>query len=105
MLQAWASKFSLFDLNPRPVAELTNSLNTVMQLEQSARPLPPRMTSEVIGYWLQRIADAFQPALLGNLTFRELGQRLEERAQAWKTFETNLNVVIVSYPPNIFSSA
>ncbi|VUZ44662.1 unnamed protein product, partial [Hymenolepis diminuta] len=79
--KTWASKFSLFDHNPRPVAELTNSLNTVMQLEQSARPLPPRMTSEVIGYWLQRTADAFQPALLGNLTFRELGQRLEERAQ------------------------
>lgn len=67
-----------------------------MSLEQSARSLPRKMTSEVIGHWLQRTTDAFQSASLGDVTLQELGQRLEERVRAWKAFEINLNAVIVS---------
>lgn len=80
---------------PRPVSDLTTRLNTVMQLERSARPLPCGATSEVIGYWLQRTVDAFQPVSLGDLSLRELGRRLEERIQAWRIYETKLNEAVV----------
>ncbi|KAL5107582.1 Nesprin-1 [Taenia crassiceps] len=90
----WEEKFALSGVKPRPVSDLTSSLNTVMQLEQSARPLPCGATSEVIGYWLERTIDAFQPIPLGDLSLRELGQRLEERIQAWKIYETKLNEAV-----------
>ncbi|CDS37697.1 spectrin nuclear envelope protein [Echinococcus multilocularis] len=90
----WEEKFALSGANPSPVNDLTNRLNSVMQLEQSARPLPRGATSEVIGYWLQRTADAFHPASLDDISLRELGQRLEERIQAWKTYETKLNEAV-----------
>eukprot|EP00108_Taenia_solium_P004525 TsM_000609200 transcript=TsM_000609200 gene=TsM_000609200 len=90
----WEEKFALSGARPRSVSDLTSSLNTVMQLEQSARPLPCGATSEVIGYWLQRTVDAFQPVSLGDLSLRELGQRLEERIQAWRIYETKLNEAV-----------
>ncbi|KAH9280466.1 Nesprin-1 [Echinococcus granulosus] len=90
----WEEKFALSGANPSPVSDLTNRLKSVVQLEQSARPLPRGATSEVIGYWLQRTADAFHPASLDDISLRELGQRLEERIQAWKTYETKLNEAV-----------
>ncbi|VDK35688.1 unnamed protein product [Taenia asiatica] len=94
VFKPWEEKFALSGARPGPVSDLTSSLNTVMQLEQSARPLPCGATSEVIGYWLQRTVDAFQPVSLGDLSLRELGQRLEERIQAWKIYETKLNEAV-----------
>ncbi len=67
-----------------------------MQLEKSVKPLPPGMTSEVVGYWLQRSVDAFQTSSLTDFTLRELGQRLEERLSAWLTYENCLNEAVVS---------
>ncbi|KAM7543308.1 hypothetical protein Aperf_G00000017880 [Anoplocephala perfoliata] len=89
--RTWDEKFLLSEVDPSPVSDLKNCLNSVMNLEQSARSLPRRMTSEVIGYWLQRTTDVFQSTSLGDVALQELGQRLEERVRAWKTFETNLN--------------
>ncbi len=67
-----------------------------MQLEKSAKPLPPGITSEVVGYWLQRSVDAFQTSSLTDFTLRELEQRLEERLSAWLTYENCLNEAVVS---------
>lgn len=95
IFQTLDEKFGLSESSPQPVADLTVSLNTIMQLEQEARTLPHGMTSEVVNYWLQSTVEVFQPASLHDISIRELGQRLEERIQAWRTYETKLNRVVV----------
>ncbi|VDM24901.1 unnamed protein product [Hydatigera taeniaeformis] len=77
-------------------------MDKMMRMEEAARPLPRGATSEVIGYWLQRTVDAFKPASLGHHPMRELGQRLEERIRAWKTYETKLNEA-VAHMEEVFS--